>query len=121
MKTVDEVIKSKDAALHYGSRLILPFHAHFLKVIIEDDIITDFSSSSKGINIIEDDNFTNLYFSDYKELKKSISKYESIKMIVVDKGKNIFDIKNHKKVAVYLEEKHKARIEETDEDILFIE
>ena len=121
MKTIDESIKNNSPCLYYGNRLILPFHAHFLKVIIEDDILTDFSSSSKGINIKEDDDFTSLYFLDFKDLKNFVSKYESIKLIVVDKGKNIFDIGNHRKVAVYLEEKHKARIEKTDEDILFIE
>jgi len=121
MKTIEEVIKNKLTGLHFGNRLILPFHAHFLKVIVEDEIISDFSPSAKGINIIEDEDFTNLYFLDYKELKNSISKFEVVKILAVDKGKNIFDTGNHKKIIVYLKEKHKAKIEEADEDILFIE
>ncbi len=121
MKTIDEVLKGNKNGLHYGNRLILPFHAHFIKVIIDDNIIVDFSPSAKGINIVEEDEFTNLYFLDIKELKNSVSKYEAVKIIAVDKEKNVFDLSNHKKVAVYLEEKHNARIEETDEDILFIE
>ncbi|OGU29571.1 MAG: hypothetical protein A2057_12840 [Ignavibacteria bacterium GWA2_35_9] len=121
MKTIDEVIKAKTTGLYYGNRLIIPFQAHFLKVVIENEIITDFSSGSKGIIVNEEDDFTNLYFLDYKDLKNSLTKYESIKFVVVEKGKDIFNLKNHKKIAVYLEEKHKARIEETDADILFIE
>jgi hypothetical protein len=121
MKTIDESIKNKISGLHYNNRLILPFHANFLKVIVDDNIITDFSYSSKGINIVEEENFTSLYFLDYKDLRNSVSKYEAIKMIAAEKGKDIFDTANHKKIAVYLEEKHKARLEETDDDILFIE
>lgn len=121
MKTIDEVLKNKLHGLYYGNRLILPFHAHFLKVIVEDEIIIDFSSSSKGVIIEKDDEFTSLYFLDFKDLKNSVSKFESIKLIAVEKGKNIFDLNNHKKIVVYLEENHKTRIEETNDDILFIE
>ena len=121
MKTIDEVIKNKLNGLYYGNRLILPFHAYFLKVIVDDEIIIDFSPSAKGINIVEEENFTSLYLLDYKDLKSSVSKYETVKILAVDKGKNIFDTDNHKKIVVYLEEKHKVRIEEADEDILFIE
>jgi len=121
MKTLDEIIKNKIGGMYYGSRLIVPFHAHFLKVVIEKEIITDFSPSSKGISVIEEDDFTSLYFLDYDDLKSSLSEYESIKLVVVEKGNDIFNFKNHRKIAVYLEEKHIARIEETDADILFIE
>jgi signal-transduction protein with cAMP-binding, CBS, and nucleotidyltransferase domain len=121
MKTIDEVIKNKLNGLYYGNRLILPFHAYFLKVIVDDEIIIDFSPSAKGINIVEEKNFTSLYLLDYKDLKSSVSKYEAVKILAVDKGKNIFDTGNHKKIVVYLKEKHKVRIEEADEDILFIE
>lgn len=121
MKTIAITLKEKATGLYYGNRLIVPFHAHFLKVVIEKEIITDFSSHSEGIIIKEEDDFTSLYFLDYEDLKNSLSKYESIKLVAVEKGKDIFDIKNHMKIAVYLEEKHKARIEETDADILFVE
>ena len=121
MSTIDEILDSKINGLYYSNRLILPFQAHFLKVIIEDDIITDFSPSSKGIFISEEADFTDVYFLEYKHLNDAVSKYEAIKMVVVEKGKNVFDFDNHKKIAVYLENKHKARIEKTEDDILFIE
>ncbi len=121
MKKLDEVLENKINGLYYNNRLILPFHVHFLKVIIENEIITDFSPSSKGIYIREETDFTDVYFLEYKHLKDVVSKYETIKMVVVEKEKNVFDFNNHIKLAVYLENKHVLRIEKTDEDILFIE
>ena len=56
-----------------------------------------------------------------KDLKGTVSKYENIKMVVCEKNDNIFDFNNHKKIALYLEEKHNVKIEKTDADILFIE
>ena len=121
MNTIKEALDKNLNGLCYGNRVILPFKASFLKVIIEDDIITDFSPSSKGIYIREDKNYTDLYFLEIKDLKESITKYENIKMVVAEKGDDIFNVDNHKKIALYLEEKHNVKIEKTDDDILFIE
>lgn len=121
MKSVEEALKQNKMALYYGNRLILPFKAYFLKVIIDNEIITDFSSGSKGIIVQEESDFTSLYFLEYKQLKDAVTHYESIKLLVVEKDKDIFDFDNHKKLAVYITEKHQAKIEETDADILFIE
>jgi hypothetical protein len=118
---IEEVLEKKINGLYYGNRVILPFKCHFLKVIIENEIIMDFSNSSKGILVEDKDDFSNLYFLEYMNLSDSVSKYEAIKMVVVEKGDDIFDEKNHKKIALYLEKKHKLRIELTNEDILFIE
>ncbi len=107
--------------LYYGNRLILPFQCMFLKVVVNRDILTDFSSSSNQISIVEEGNFTSLYLHEYENLKESISEFEAIKLVIVEKGKDIFDFNNHIKLAVYLEDKHKLRIEKTDDDILFIE
>lgn len=107
--------------LYYGNRIILPFHCIFLKVIVNRDIITDFSPKSKYVSISEEGNSTSLYFHEYENLKESISEFEAIKIVFVEKGKDIFDFANHIKLAVYLEDKHKLRIEKTDDDILFIE
>ncbi|MEJ2195130.1 MAG: hypothetical protein P8X73_09785 [Ignavibacteriaceae bacterium] len=121
MKTIAQVLKENITGLCYYNRIILPFSAHFLKIIVESDIITDFSPSSKGIFIREKEDFTDIYFHEYKGLKSSISKYEAIKMVVVEKGKNIFNFDNHLKIALYLEDKHVVRIEKSDHDILFLE
>jgi hypothetical protein len=121
MSSVEQILKNNKSGLYYNNRLILPFKAHFLKIVVANDIITDFSPASKGILIKEEKDFTDLYFHDYHNLKNVLSKYEAIKMVVVEKDEDIFDFNNHLKLAVYLKEKHKAVIEKTDEDILFIE
>ncbi|UCH66709.1 MAG: hypothetical protein JSW63_06175 [Ignavibacterium sp.] len=121
MYTIEEVLKNDIHGLCYQNRLILPFAAHFLKIIVNKDIITDFSLNSKGVFIREIEDFTDLYFLEYKDLNDSISKYEAIKMVIVEKGKDIFDFDNHIKLSLYLEKKHKVKIEECDHDIIFLE
>jgi hypothetical protein len=121
MATLDEILKDKTKGLYYKNRLILPFQGIFLKIIVDDDIIMDFSPESKQIFISENESFTDIYFKEYKHLKDAVSKYEAIKMVLVDRGQDIFNFDNHKKIVVYLEEKHQVTIEKTDEDILFIE
>lgn len=111
----------KLVGLFYGNRLILPFQCVFLKVVVNRDIITDFSRNSKAVSVEQEANFTSLYFQEYENLKESISEFEAIKLVIVEKGKDIFDFNNHIKLAVYLEDKHKLRIEKTDDHILFIE
>lgn len=121
MRTLDEILKEEIGGLYYGNRIILPFSFHPLKVNVDKQLITDFSGSSKGIEIIEHDDFTDLYFLDYDEVTDVISEYEAIKMILVEKGKNVFDFSSHRQISLYLEDKHKVKIQETDKDILFIE
>lgn len=119
--TIKEALDKKTEGLHYGNRVLLPFHCYFLKVICEKDIITDFSPSAKGIFIEENPGFTSLYFYDYPTLKEKLSKYESVKMVVVEKEDDVFDSGKHIKLALYLREKHKVEIETTDDEILFLE
>jgi len=121
MKTIDEIINNKYTGLYYGNRVILPFTAFFIEIIIESDIITDFSISSKGVLLETHENCTNLYFLDYKNLKDSIGKFENIKLLIVENGKDVFDLKNHRKLALYLKDNHILEIEELDNDILFID
>ena len=101
MNSIGEALKNKKSGLYYNNRIILPFKAYFLKVIVEHEIITDFSSASKGILINEEKDFTDIYFHDYKDLKNSLSKYESIKMVVAEKDKDIFNPSRYKYNIVY--------------------
>ncbi len=121
MKTVSDALQKKLTGLYYGNRVLLPFRAYILKAIINDDILMDFSPSSKHIYVNEMEHFTELYFKDYENLSKVVTKYETIKLIAVDKEDDIFNTENHFKLALHIEEKHKLTIEKTDEDILFIE
>ena len=121
MHSIEEVLSKNLNGLCYYNRLILPFRAHFLKVIVAADIITDFSRTSKGIYIRETEDFTGVYFLEYKDLRNAVSKYEAIKAVVVEKGKDIFNFDNHIKLSFYLEDNHKVKIEECDQDIIFLE
>lgn len=121
MSTINEILKKKKDGLYYYNRVILPFNGHLLKVIIEDNILTDFSPTSKHIYVKEENGFMSLYFKEYKHLAENISKYEAIKIVIVEKDKDIFNLKNHRKLALYPGENHEVKIEATEDDILFIE
>jgi hypothetical protein len=121
MHSIEEVLNKKLYGLHYENLIILPFSAHFFKVVVSADIITDFSPSSKVIYFRETDDFTGIYFLKYKDLKDATSKYEAIKVVLVEKGKDIFDFNNHIKLSLYLESEHKVKIEKCDQDIIFLE
>lgn len=121
MRTIDEVLKNNLHGLHYDNRIILPFRAEILKAIVENDIVTDFSSVNSGAHYKISDDFTDVYFYDYKNLSEVVTEYETIKLVVVEKGKDLFDFSNHRKLALHLLDKHKLTIEELNEDILFIE
>jgi len=121
MKSISEVLKEKKSGLYFGNRVLLPFSCHILKLNIENDLITDFSPSDKGVNVSENSDFMDIYFYDYKDIQESVSKYEAIKMIVVEKGKDVFNIKNHITLALHPEGNHQLRIEKLGENQIFIE
>ncbi|GMU85723.1 MAG: hypothetical protein AMXMBFR48_09650 [Ignavibacteriales bacterium] len=121
MASLSEILARGKDGMYFGNRLILPFHCELLKVIIDDDIITDFSTSERGVSLRYAENFMDVYCLDYKNLKDAISKFEAVKFIAVEKGEDIFDDKKHIKFVVYLKEKNKTRIELADKDILFFE
>jgi hypothetical protein len=54
-------------------------------------------------------------------LGEVITKFESIKLIVVEKGKDIFDTKNHITLSLHPEDNHQLRIEKLGENQIFIE
>jgi hypothetical protein len=121
MKSLDEILKSNINGLYYGNRVLLPFHCYVLKIVIGKDIITDFSIREKGAYINEQQEFTEIYFIDHPDLEDSITKYENIKMVIVEKGKNIFDFSMHRKIAIHPEGNHILSIKELDENTIFIE
>jgi hypothetical protein len=121
MRTLDEVLKNNINGLHYGNRVLLPFKADILKAVVENDIIMDFSSQRKEACYNKYDNFTEIYFFEYPNLEEVVTEFETIKLVIVEEGKDIFDFENHRKLALHIKENHKLIIEETNEDILFIE
>jgi len=121
MKTINEVLKEKKSGLYFGNRVLLPFSCHIIKLNIENDLITDFSPSDKGVHVSENPDFMEIYFHDYKDLGESVSKYEAIKLIVVEKGKDIFNTKNHVALTLHPEDNNQLRIEKLGENQIFIE
>jgi hypothetical protein len=121
MKSITEVLEQKETGLYFGNRALLPFSCHILKLNIENDLITDFSPCCKGVYVSENPDFMEIYFHDYKDLGEVITKFESIKLIVVEKGKDIFDTKNHITLSLHPEDNHQLRIEKLGENQIFIE
>ncbi len=121
MKTIKQVLEEKNKGLYFGPRVLLPFVADILKVVIDDDIITDFSPLSEIAYYEKQDDFTEIYFFEHKDILKDVSKYEVIKMIVVEEGKDMFDVSNHTKISLNPVEHHQLEIKELDDDVIFIE
>jgi hypothetical protein len=118
---LDEVLEKNMNGLHYGNRVLLPFACDLLKAVVENDIITDFSHLNRGAYYLKKGDRTEIYFHDYPSLIDVISKYEKIKLIVVEEGEDLFDFDKHRKIALDIKGKHILTIEELDDDILFIE
>lgn len=122
MRTLDDALKNNLIGLHYGNRILLPFKVNILKAVVEKEIIMDFSSTKSGACYKIFDEYTEIYFYDYKNLSEVISEFEKIKLVVVEKGKDLFDFSNHRKLALHIEENHKLTITEIkDDSLLFIE
>jgi hypothetical protein len=121
MNSLEQALKEKKNGLYYGTRVILPFVVDILKAVIDDDLITDFSPLSQGAYYEKFENFTEIYFFDHEDILKDVSKYETIKMVVVDEEDDIFNFENHKKISLNPEENHKLAITEIDDNIVFIE
>lgn len=121
MKSLDEILNNNFSGMYYGNRVLLPFHFHVLKIVIENNIITDFSIRNKGAYINEYPEFTEIYFLDYPDIEENISKFENIKMVIVEKGKDIFNFNDHRKIALHPEGNHILSIKELDENTIFID
>lgn len=121
MKTIDQVLEEKSGGLYYGNRVLLPFEVNILKAIIENDIVTDFSASSDDAEYTVFDDFTEIYFYNYKNLSSDVTEYETIKLIVVEEEKDLFDTKNHRKIALHVQENHHLKIEELGDDIMLVD
>lgn len=121
MYTINEVIEKNIKGQYYGNRVILPVPVEVLKMVVDNEIIMDFSPRSKEAAIKERDEFTEIYLYDFEDLDDYVSKYEVIKMIVVERGKDIFNDENHERIALHLIGHHKLEVKRIDKNILFIE
>jgi len=118
---IEKAIENKKNGLWYGNRLILPFTAHILKIVFDDKILTDFSMNSDDVQIDNEEDHISVWFLSTDDLSSIISKWENIKIIAVNTGEDLFDLNNHRKLSIKIQEKHNVEINYTDDDILFIE
>ena len=121
MNKLREVLGNKIKGMYYGNRVLLPFKIEILKAVIEEDIITDFSDFSEQAEYNIKDTFTEIYFYSYENLSDFISVFETIKLIAVEEGEDIFNKDNHKKLVLHLKENHIVEIEEAGSDTIFID
>ena len=121
MSLLNTALNEKKNGLFYGSRVILPFVVDIFKVVIDDDIIMDFSPFSEIAYYEKYDDFTEIYFFEHEDILKDVSKYETIKLIIVEEGNDMFDFANHRKLSLNPVEHHKLEIEELPDDVVFID
>ncbi len=121
MSLLTKALEEKKNGLFYGSRVLLPFVVDIFKAIIDDDIVMDFSPMSEIAYYEKYDNFTEIYFFEHEDILKDVSKYETIKLVVVEEGNDMFDISNHRKISLNPVDPHILEIEELPEDVLLIE
>lgn len=121
MKTINEVLKGNDSGLYYGNRVLLPFKAEILKIVIDSQIITNFSKQPHGASVRVTDYYTEIYFCDYKNLEEELTEYDVIKIILVQQGEDVFFNENHIPIQLKIESKHKLSIQKIGDDKLFFE
>lgn len=102
--TVAEALKAGKKAYTVGHRLILPFHCEFISMTIglslstlsSPDVITDFSMTDKQVTLEEGDYFTDVYFSDYRNLSKEFGRHKGhIILVCCELHDDLFNEANH--------------------------
>ncbi len=122
MKTLEETLKNEMHGLWYGNRILLPFKAMVLKIAVAGKIYTEFLPKINGGAVVNHrDCATEIYLLDFDNLYQDLSKYDLIKVVMVEDGKDIFNQKNHKRLDFRVKEDHIVTIEEMSSDVLFVE
>lgn len=121
MKTLQNAIDEAVKALYYGNRLLLPFKVDILKIVIENDIITNFNSDKHDAKYFVRDSFTEIYFNDFKDIGAHAKDNDIIKMTVVEKGNDLFDTKKHIAIGLTYFSGHQLNIDKLDDEILYFE
>ena len=113
MKKLKEVLENKIKGMYYGNRIFLPFKAGMETAYALP------SPEQAEYNI--KDSFTEIYFYNYEDLSDFVTDFETIKLIVVEEGEDVFDKHNHKKLILHVKENHIIEIEEAGKDTIFID
>ena len=103
-RTIAACLEGGGRGFTVGNRLSLPFRADLIGIMIgrqrsavgEPELITDFSSASKRVRVVEQEARTDLYFLKHKSLQDEIGHYRGRLVIsCCEKGADIFDQSNH--------------------------
>jgi hypothetical protein len=121
MKTINDVLNDNSPGLYYGNRILLPFQAEILKIVIDSQIIANFSKQPHGASVRVTDDYTEIYLCDYKDLEEELTKYDLIKIVLVQQGKDIFNFENHIPLELSIESNHKLSIKKIGTDEIFFE
>jgi hypothetical protein len=105
--TITACLEGKKKGLAYGNRLILPFHCRMVSItvglgmstIAPPDVYYDFSPSDRDVWIIEEDQYTSIYFQTRKNLPAEFGKYQGGVIIeCCEKTADIFDLSTHRRL-----------------------
>ena len=119
---IKEQIRGGATGFYIGSRMILPFKCQFLKLIVDNHIVTEFVGN-KHVQISQEAANTSIYFKESGKLGDFEGSYEYIKLIIAGLEDELTNRGNHLKVICSIEENHVVKLElaEDNDDVLFIE
>lgn len=115
MNTLNEVIEKKLNGMHYGGKILLPFCAHVFHALIVKKAIMEGGkdleyTANFSYKINED--FTEICFNNYDDLYEHLSEDDAINLLVVEKGKDVFNKANHRTIILHLKDEHIVEIVE---------
>ena len=119
---IKDLIRGGAQGFYIGTRMILPFKCQFLKLIVDNHIVTEFVGN-KNIKVSQEERNTSLYFTESGKLDNFEGSYEYIKLIIAGLEDDLCDRGTHLKIVCSIEENHIVKLElaEDNDDILFIE
>jgi len=114
-----DIIDSGTRGYYTGTRLIFPFKCHFIKIIADSHIITQFKKN-RDITISQEPTNTSIYFTEVGSLKEFEDGYQTIKVVLCSWHDDLSNPDNHVKLICNIEDNHKVDFEIPGDDVLFI-
>lgn len=119
-RTIKEALNEQRDGFYLGHRLVFPFRCNLIKIIIDSHIFTEMVGG-KNIKIQQDSQNTSVYIRSIGKLDNYFGSYKLIKIVAAEWDADITDMGNHIKLTCTIDERHKVKIREANDDILFIE
>lgn len=114
-----DIINSGQKGYYTGTRMIFPFKCHFIKIIADSHIITQFKKN-KNITISQEPENTSIYFTEVGSLKEFEGGYQAIKVVLSSWQDDLSNPENHVKVICHIEDNHMVDFELPSDDVIFI-